>query len=72
MHINKKIEPVIKKGSFAEAEESEINYYAKLTWKESAAYVEEMRKQIWYNEYPGKIENIIRKGSLKEDRDDFK
>jgi hypothetical protein len=65
-------ELVIRKLSFAEAEEADIEYYAGLNWKESAAIVEEMRKLIWNNEYKKEREEIIKKSSLKEDRDDFK
>jgi hypothetical protein len=65
-------ELVVRKLSFAEAEEADIEYYAGLNWKESAAIVEEMRKLIWNNEYKKKREEIIKKSSLKEDRDDFK
>ena len=72
MAKERKIGMVVKKVSFAEAEEADIAYYASIDWKESVATVEEMRKQIWNEEYKtGKIEKIIRKANLKEERDEF-
>lgn len=61
----------VRKVSFAEAEELDIEYYASIDWKESAKVVEGMRKEIWNEEYPGKMEKIIRKTSLKDLTDDF-
>jgi hypothetical protein len=61
----------IKKVSFAEAEEIDIEYYASIDWKESARIVEEMRMRFWNEGYPGKVEMIIRKKSLKDSDDDF-
>jgi len=61
----------IRKVTFAEAEELDIDYYASLDWKESARIVEEMRRQFWGDDYPGKVEKIIRKASLKDLTDDF-
>ena len=71
MEKKRKIEMIVRKGSFAEAEEAELEYYAGLGWKESAAAVEKMRKMFWEKEYKEGMEKVIRKGSLKEDRDDF-
>ncbi len=63
---------VATKVSFAEAEEADITYYASIDWKESVATVEEMRKQIWSKQYKsGRIEKIIHKAGLKEERDEF-
>jgi hypothetical protein len=72
MEKKRKIAMVVTKLSFEEAEEADIAYYANLTWKESAANVEEMRRMIWNDEY--KLQNKERKvlvAKLKEDRDDF-
>jgi len=72
MSKERKIEMVVTKVSFAEAEEADIAYYASIDWKESVATVEEMRRQIWSKQYKsGKIENIIKKAGLKEERDEF-
>jgi 16S rRNA U516 pseudouridylate synthase RsuA-like enzyme len=71
MNKGKKIAQVVKKYSFAEAEEADIEYYANVDWKESAANVEEMRKGIWNAEYKKGMEKIIRKSTLKEERDDI-
>ena len=62
-----------RKLSFAEAEEEDVAYYASLDWKESVSIVEQMRTNIWDEEYRrhDKVERIIRKASLTEDRDDF-
>ena len=62
---------IIRKVTFAEAEELDIDYYASLDWKESARIVEEMRRKFWGDDYPGKVEKIIRKASLKDLTDDF-
>lgn len=61
----------VRKVSFAEAEELDIEYYASIDWKESALVVEGMRKQFWGDGYPGKVEPIIRRASLKDLTDDF-
>lgn len=72
MENERKIKAVIKKfSSFKEAEEADIEYYAGLNWKESAAIVERMRSLIWDNEYKSSREKIIKESNLKEDRDDF-
>jgi len=68
---NNKINKEVSKSSFAEAEEIEVTYYAKISWQESVSAVEEMRKRIWNKEYHKGIEKIIKKASLKEDRDDI-
>ena len=62
---------VRKFSSFAEAEESDIEYYASVDWKESAATVERIRMHIWGDEYNKKVEKIIRRASLKDLTDDF-
>ncbi len=67
----RKIKLIARKLSFAEAEEADIDYYAGIDWKESAANVERMRKNIWSEAYRHKREKIIKKTKLKEDRDDF-
>ena len=72
MSKERKMVMVATKVSFAEAEEADIAYYASIDWKQSVATVEDMRKQIWSKQYKtGKIEKIIRKANLKEDRDEF-
>jgi len=70
MSKERKIAMVVRKVSFAEAEEADVDYYANVDWKESAATVEEMRRGIWSEEYQRGMEKIIRKSTLKEDRDD--
>jgi hypothetical protein len=71
MKKNRKIAMVIRKVSFAEAEELDIEYYASLDWKESVATVEEMRKMFWDKEYMKGMVKVIAKGNLKDDRDEF-
>ena len=71
MASGRKIEKVVKKVSFIEAEEDDIEYYASIDWKESASIVEEMRRNIWSEEYKQKRKKIIRRTKLKDDRDDF-
>lgn len=63
---------VVCKGSFAEAEESAVQYYAGITWQESAANAEEMRRMIWSSKYNSRDkERKVAVAQLKEDRDDF-
>lgn len=62
----------VRKGSFADAEESDVEYYAIVDWKESVAIVEEMRKMFWDKEYKKGMVKVIAKGKLKDDRDEFK
>ncbi len=71
MGINK-IERVGQRTSFAEAEEMEVEYYANLTWKESAKNVEQMRKMIWRKEYEIGMLKTMAIAGLKEERDDIK
>jgi len=71
MESQRKIEKVVRKLSFAEAEEADVEYYSSIDWKESAAIVEQMRKNIWSEEYKQKRKKIIRRSKLKDDRDDF-
>ena len=71
MNKKRNIELVIRKVSFAQAEEDDVAYYAQNSWQNSAAIVEEMRKGIWNKVYGLKREKIIFKAGLKEDRDDF-
>ena len=71
MEKKRKIEKVVWKGTFAEAEEREVEFYAQQSWKQSVETVEEMRRLYWNKEYK---KGIIKKGSickLKDDRDDF-
>jgi hypothetical protein len=71
MPQKRKIAMVVRKGSFAEAAEADIQYYASITWKESAASAEAMRRMIWSSEYIN--QDKVRKvavAQLKEDRDD--
>ena len=46
MSLKRNIDMVANKGSFDEAEEVEIEYYASIDWKESARNVEKMRRMI--------------------------
>ena len=39
--------------------------------KGSFAEVEEMRKMIWNKEYKKGMVKVVKKGKLKEDRDEF-
>lgn len=65
------IEKVAWTGTFEEAEERDIEYYASLSWEESARWVEEMRKKLWGKSYPSVIEKIFRVALLTDDRDDI-
>ncbi len=71
MEKKRKIAMEIRKGSFAEVEEMDVEYYAKVDWKESVATVEEMRKMFWNKEYKKGMVKVVKKGKLKEDRDEF-
>ena len=71
MEKKRKIAMDVRKGSFAEVEEMDVEYYATVDWKESVATVEEMRKMIWNKEYKKGMVKVVKKGKLKEDRDEF-
>ena len=71
MDQKRKITTQGKKTSFAEAEENDVVYYAGINWKESAANAELMRKMIWHKEYEKEMSKVLRKGKLKDDRNDF-
>ena len=62
---------VVRKGSFAEAEELDVEYYANVDWKESVATVEAMRRMYWDKEYKKGMVKVIAKGKLKDNRDEF-
>ena len=66
MSSKRNIEIVGLKGSFAEAEEIDIEYYASIDWKESAVNVERMRRAIWKNEYALKPDRTVTVTHLKE------
>lgn len=66
-----KVERVIRKVSFAEAEEIDIEFYAFQNWKDSAELVEEMRKGIWSKEYKEGMKKTGSIGKLQDERDDF-
>jgi len=70
MSENKKIEAIGIKLSFAAAEEHEGEYYAHITWKESAENVEKMRQSIWSKEYLLPRSKKIFIAHLNDDRDD--
>lgn len=71
MAKKRKIAMEVRKVSFAEAEELDIEYYAGLNWKESAAVAEELRKMCWGAEYRKEMEKSVTIRMLKEDQDDF-
>jgi len=66
MSNKRDIEPIIRKVSFAEAEEIEVEYYASVNWRESAATVEKMRRDIWKDEYMKGMVKVVKKKSLKD------
>jgi hypothetical protein len=71
MEKKRKIKMEVKKVSFAEAEELDLEYYAGLNWKESVTVAEEMRKMCWDKEYKqGRVKTVVI-GKLKEDRDEL-
>jgi hypothetical protein len=69
MEKKRKIAMVVRKVSFAEADEIDVEYYANVDWKESVATVEAMRKMFWDKEYKEGMVKVIAKGKLKDDRD---
>jgi len=62
---------VVRKMSFAEAEDEDVTYYALQGWKKSASIAEGMRRTIWKDEYASIMQRNVRVRKLKEDRDDF-
>ncbi|HTE11294.1 MAG TPA: hypothetical protein VK645_09990 [Chitinophagaceae bacterium] len=71
MSADRKIHIEIKKGSFAEMEELDIEYYASISWKESAANAEQMRRMIWSKEYNLNKERNVSVAKLKGERNDL-
>jgi hypothetical protein len=69
MEKKRQIDMVVKKVSFAEADEIDVEYYANVDWKESVATVEAMRKMCWDKEYKEGMVKVIAKGKLKDERD---
>jgi hypothetical protein len=69
MEKKRKIPMVVRKVSFEEADEIDLEYYANVDWKESVATVEAMRKMFWDKEYKKGMVKVMAKGKLKEDRD---
>ena len=60
MSLKRNLDLMANKGSFADAEELEIEYYASIDWKESARNVERMRRMIWGKEYSLKpVRNVV-------------
>jgi hypothetical protein len=71
MAKKRKIERIVRKGSFKEAGEMDIEHYASLNWKKSIAIVEEMRKMFWGKKYKSGMVKQGATAGLKDDRDDF-
>jgi predicted DNA-binding protein (UPF0251 family) len=71
MEEKSKIAMVVRTASFAEAEELDVEYYASLSWGESAKNVEIMRRTIWSKEYKAGKNKNISIAKLTDDRDDF-
>ena len=58
--MKRSIDMVANKGSFDDAEELEIEYYASIDGKESARNVDRMRRMIWWKEYSLKpVRNVV-------------
>lgn len=72
MDQDRKIPMLMTKGSFAEAEDLDVEYYAGISWKESVSNVEEMRQMIWNKEYTLERDRGIAISRLKDDRDELK
>ena len=68
MSLKRSIDMVANKGSFDDAEELEIEYYASIDWKESARNVERMRRMIWGKEYSLKPDRNVVVAGLYADR----
>jgi hypothetical protein len=51
MEQKRKMQMVVTKMSFEEAEEADIEYYASISWKESAEKAAQIRRMIWSEEY---------------------
>ena len=68
MSLKRNIDMVANKGSFDEAEEVEIEYYASIDWKESARNVEKIRRMLWWKEYSLKPDKTVGVAGLYADR----
>ena len=69
--MNDKFEMVGTIATLEEAEELDIDYYAKLNWEESVKNAELLRKMVWSKEYLLPNERTIRVGKLKDERNEF-
>ena len=69
--MNDKFEMVGTIATLEEVEELDLDYYAKLNWKESVKNAELLRKMVWSKEYLLPIERTIRVGKLKDERNEF-
>ncbi|WP_157976846.1 hypothetical protein [Taibaiella helva] len=69
----REMEHIVRTGSFAEAEEQEIAYYASINWKESVAVAEELRRSIWSEAYRNReqVAHIVKKAVLTDRQDDI-
>ncbi len=69
MNVERKIKMVAPKLSFAEAEESDLIFWANKSIAERLQEVQRLRKIIWkrkLGKYPEKMEHIVKKISKSE------
>ncbi|HZI52855.1 MAG TPA: hypothetical protein VFD56_04100 [Chitinophagaceae bacterium] len=76
MEKKRKIEKVVRKGSFAEDEDEELIYWANLSVKERMSEAAEWNRKVWQHilkdKYPERIEKTGgKKDKSLTDEDDF-
>lgn len=65
----RKIQPVLRKVTFTEAEEADDTYWAKATAKERFDELANLRVMVFGGDKTGRIEKVVRKRHLHEEED---
>lgn len=69
MNSVRKIQPVIRKVTFAEAEEAEDNYWANTTEEQRFNELADLRMMVFGAEAVKRIEKVVQKRSLHAEED---
>lgn len=69
MNNSRKIQPVVRKVTFTQAEEADDYYWANATEEERFNELADLRKMVFGSEEIGRIKKVVRKISLHGQRD---
>lgn len=69
MNSSRKIQPVVRKVTFAQAEDADDYYWANATEEERFNELAGLRMMVFGGEEIGRIEKVVRKRSLHEQGD---